>query len=272
LENDTVNPEKPSASLSSIDTLIRLIGTLRGENGCPWDRRQTPRSISVYLTEELYELIDAIEADDSERVCEELGDVLFHIFFIARIYEENGRFDIGRVADLNTAKMTRRHPHVFGDDRVENTRQIRKRWHEIKKEEKKHDPDDSTLDSVPLQLPALMRAYRLSERAAGVGFDWTDISGVMEKVEEEWEELQRAIAENDRPQVSVEFGDLLFTLVNLARFVRIHPETALTTSIRKFEARFRRMEKIAAQQGREVSGMSQVELDALWDRMKRNEK
>jgi MazG family protein len=272
LENDKVNPEKPSSSLSSIETLIQLIRTLRGENGCPWDRRQTPRSLSVYLTEELYELIDAIEADDSERVCEELGDVLFHIFFIARIYEENDRFDIGRAADLNTAKMTRRHPHVFGDDRVEDTRQIRKRWHEIKKKEKKHGQEDSALDSVPVQLPALMRAYRLSERAAGVGFDWADISGVMEKVKEEWEELQRAIADNDRPQISAEFGDLLFTLVNLARFARIHPETALTTSVRKFEARFRQMEKIAAQQRREVSSISQAELDALWDRVKRNEK
>lgn len=272
MEDDPVTRKEPSAPLSSILSLMRLIETLRGENGCPWDREQTPRSISVYLTEELYELIDAIEADDSQRVCEELGDVLFHILFIARIYEESGRFDIGRVADLNTAKMTRRHPHVFGHDRVENTRQIRKRWHEIKKEEKKHSPGGSILDSVPVQLPALMRAYRLSERAASVGFDWADIPGVMGKVKEEWEELQKASADNDRAQVAAEFGDLLFTLVNLARFVRVHPETALTASTRKFEERFRRLEKIVTEQGREVSGMSQAELDAIWERIKRNER
>ena len=271
MENDKVNPQHPSASLPSISALLRLIETLRGENGCPWDRQQTPRSISVYLIEELYELVDAIEADDAERVCEELGDVLFHIFFIARIYEENGRFDIGRVAGLIAAKMTRRHPHVFGSDRVKNTRQIRKRWHEIKKEEKKHGPDDSILDSVPVQLPALMRAYRLSERAAGVGFDWADTNGVMEKVNEEWEELQQAAADNDRQQVAAEFGDLLFTLVNLARFVRVHPETALTTSINKFEKRFRRMEKIVAEQGQNVSRLSQAELDAVWERIKCSE-
>ncbi len=272
MENDKVNLQKPSASLSSIDTLIRLIETLRGDNGCPWDRQQTPRSISVYLIEELYELINAIEADNSEDVCEELGDVLFHILFIARIYEENDHFDIGRVAGLNAEKMTRRHPHVFGDDRVESTRQIRKRWHEIKKTEKKRSPVDSILDSVPVQLPALMRAYRLSERAAGVGFDWADISGVMDKVKEEWEELQRAVAENDSEQVGEEFGDLLFTLVNLARFARIHPETALMASIKKFEKRFRRVENLAAEQGKEIDSMSQAELDVIWEAIKRDEK
>ena len=264
--------EKSSASLSSIDVLIQLIETLRSENGCPWDRQQTPRSIAVYLTEELYELIDAIAADNSDRVCEELGDVLFHILFIARMYEEIGRFDIDRVAAMNAAKMTRRHPHVFGDDRAENTQQIRERWHEIKRKEKKHGPHDSVLDSVPIQLPALMRAYRLSERAAAVGFDWTDVRGVSEKVEEEWDELQQAAADHDHQQMTAEFGDLLFTLVNLARLARIHPETALTASIRKFEKRFRRMEKIASEQGEGVSKMSQADLDAIWDDIKRNER
>ena len=228
--------------------------------------------MSVYLTEELYELNDAIAMDDSERVCEELGDVLFHILFIARIYEESGQFDIGRVAGLIAAKMTRRHPHVFGDDRVENTRQIRERWHEIKKREKSQAAHESILDSVPVQLPALMRAYRLSERAAAVGFDWKDVADVTEKVKEEWDELQRATAEDNREQMAAEFGDLLFTLVNLARLARLHPETALTTAINKFEERFRRMEKIATEQGQDVSRMSQADLDAIWDAVKRNER
>ena len=268
---DKVNLDKPSDPLASIEALIRLIETLRGENGCPWDRQQTPRSISVYLIEELYELIDAIEADDADRVCEELGDVLFHILFIARIYEEIGRWDIGRVAALNAAKMTRRHPHVFGGDQVENTQQIRERWHEIKKREKSNGPHESILDSVPVQLPALMRAYRLSERAAAVGFDWTDVRGVSEKVKEEWDELQQAATAHDHDQMAAELGDLLFTLVNLARLARIHPETSLTAAIRKFEDRFRQMEKIAAEKGQDVSRMSQADLDAIWDAVKRNE-
>jgi len=136
---------------------------------------------------------------------------------------------------------------------------------------KMHIPDESILASVPVQLPALMRAYRLSERAAGVGFDWPDISGVMEKVQEEWEELQQAAADNDHKQVAAEFGDLLFTLVNLARFARIHPETALTSSIKKFERRFRQMENIAAEQGRDVGNMSPAEMDAIWNAIKRDE-
>lgn len=270
MENDKVDSQKSPDSLASIEALLRLIEILRGDNGCPWDRRQTPRSILVYLTEELYELIDAIAADDSERVCEELGDVLFHVFFIARMYEENGRFDIGRVAGLIAAKMTRRHPHVFGGDRVENTRQIRKRWHEIKKKEKKRGPDGSILDSVPIQLPALMRAYRLSERAAAVGFDWADVSGVMEKVQEEWAELQQAAAAEDRQNMAAEFGDLLFTLVNLARFLRVHPETALTSSVKKFEQRFRQMEQVVAERGQDVADLSQADLDVIWEAVKQS--
>ena len=270
--NDKVNFEKSAATLSSVESLIRLIETLRGDNGCPWDRQQTPRSMSVYLTEEIYELIDAIESDDPDRVCEELGDVLFHILFIACIYKENHHFDIDHVAGKVAAKMIRRHPHVFGSDRVDSTRQIRKRWHEIKKEEKKQDPAGSILDSVPVQLPALMRAYRLSERAAGVGFDWKDTEAVMDKVKEEWKELQQAGVDNDKQQVAVEFGDLLFTLVNMARFLRVHPETALTVSTRKFEERFRRMEKIVTEQGQDVSRMPQADLDAIWDIVKKETK
>lgn len=271
MADQRVNPHSPPGPLPDLDRLIRLVATLRGNKGCPWDRQQTPRSISVYLTEELYELVDAIEAEEPERVCEELGDVLFHVLFIARIYEEYGSFDIGRAAGLNADKMTRRHPHVFGDDRVQSTRQIRKRWHEIKKSEKNRHAGDSILDSVPIQLPALMRAYRLSERAAAVGFDWADISGVMAKLAEEWAELQQAAAADDHQQAVAEFGDLLFTLVNLARFARIHPETALTASVKKFERRFRRMESLAAGQGKQVGSLSPAELDNLWNRAKDEE-
>lgn len=266
-----MTPELPSSSSKALAALTHLIKTLRGEKGCPWDKKQTPRSISVYLTEEIYELIDAIESGNPDRVCEELGDVLFHIFFIARIFEEMGHFDIATVARCITEKMTRRHPHVFGEDRVESIRQIRERWHEIKKKEKTHAAGESVLDSVPVQLPALMRAYRISERAARTGFDWPDIAGVIEKVTEQWDELKQALLKDRRQQTALEFGDILFTLVNIARFTRIHPETALTDSIKKFENRFRKMEKTAGERGESLQALSQTELDALWQEIKTSE-
>lgn len=257
--------------MAPLDALTRLVKTLRGDKGCPWDRQQTPRSISVYLTEEVYELVDAIESADPDRVCEELGDVLFHIFFIARLYEEMGHFDIDTVARLNSEKMIRRHPHVFGEDRLESTEKIREQWHEIKKREKNQLRSESVLDTIPLQLPALMRAYRVSERAARAGFDWSDIAGVMDKVTEECAEFKRAVAGDNHRQHEVEFGDILFTLVNVARFARIHPETALTGSIKKFEKRFREMEKRINNAGRDMNDLPQAKLDELWDEIKEGE-
>jgi len=266
-----MTPEQPSSSSKALSALIHLIKTLRGEKGCPWDREQTPRSISVYLTEEIYELIDAIESGNSDRVCEELGDVLFHIFFIAQIFEEMGQFDIATVARCNTEKMTRRHPHVFGEDRVAGTRQIRERWHEIKKKEKTHAAGESGLDSVPVQLPALMRAYRISERAARTGFDWPDISGVVEKMTKQWDELKQALLKDRRRQIAIDFGDILFTLAHIARLARIHPETALTGSIKKFEKRFKKMEKTAGQRGESLEALSRTDLVALWEETKTSE-
>ena len=257
--------------MAPLNALTRLVKILRGDKGCPWDRKQTPRSISVYLTEEIYELVDAIESADPDRVCEELGDVLFHIFFIARLYEEMGHFDIDRVARLNSEKMIRRHPHVFGDDRLDSTEKIREQWHEIKKREKNPVCSESVLDTIPVQLPALMRAYRVSERAARAGFDWPDIVDVMNKVKEEYDEFKQAVAEENHRQSEVEFGDILFTLVNVARFARIHPETALTGSIKKFEKRFKEMEKRIKNAGREMNDLPQDELDELWDEIKEKE-
>jgi MazG family protein len=266
-----MTPELPSSSSKALGALTHLIKTLRGEKGCPWDRKQTPRSICVYLTEEIYELIDAIESGNPDRICEELGDVLFQIFFIARIFEEMGHFDIATVARSNTEKMTRRHPHVFGEDRVESTQQIRERWHEIKKKEKTHTAGESGLDSVPVQLPALIRAYRISERAARTGFDWPDITGVIEKVTEQWDELKQALLKDRRQQTAIEFGDILFTLAHIARLARIHPETALTGSIKKFEKRFKKMEKTAGERGESLEALSQTDLDALWQESKTSE-
>jgi len=257
-----------------IDAVIRLIETLRGTGGCPWDREQTPKTISVYLVEEIFELVDAIESGSPDAVCEELGDVLFHILFVTRLFRESGDFDIQDVVRGVNEKMIRRHPHVFGNDSVSGTAEIRDRWHAIKIKEKPPGKGASILDSVPTGLPALMRAYRVSERAARTGFDWNDISGVMEKVEEEWSEFQSKLSKDDpdkkdRERLALEFGDILFTLVNVARFAHIHPETALTGSIKKFEKRFRHMEHALSESGKSVDSVPAEELDRLWEAAKR---
>lgn len=257
-----------------IDAVLKLIEALRGEAGCPWDRIQTPVSLAVYLVEEIYELFDAVKAGDPDAICEELGDVLFHILFITTLYQEMGYFDIQKVTAVNTAKMIRRHPHVFGDDKVESAEEVRKRWHKIKMQEKKDVSRESVLDSVPKTLPALMRAYRISERVAKLGFDWENISGVIKKVEEEWHELTSALNEDEQSdgrskRISLEFGDLLFTLVNVGRFAGIHPETALTGSIHKFEQRFRHMERMALENQRDLESLPADELEKLWEAAKK---
>ena len=260
-----------SSDPAHIARLDRLIETLRGENGCPWDRKQTPRSLAVYLTEEVFELADAIASGDPDAVCEELGDVLFQVLFIARMFQETGQFGIEDAARRVHEKMVRRHPHVFGDDRIEDADQVRRQWHEIKKTENPPSKTGSVLDSVPAGLPALMRAYRISERAARSGFDWDDIRGVADKVEEEWGEFNREIADDGpdaRLRATLEFGDLLFALVNVARFAGFHPETALSEAVGKFERRFRHMERVVAESGREMESVTMAELGRLWESAK----
>jgi len=261
---------------SGIDSLNRLVETLRGKNGCPWDKRQTSRTIAVYLVEEIYELIDAIDSGSPDEICEELGDVLFHILFIAKIFEDMGHFDINEVAETNRKKMVRRHPHVFGNDHADSADKVRQSWHEIKMKEKNHVRNKSVLDSVPTKLPALMRAYRISERAARTGFDWNDISSVIQKVEEELSELKYELAKTNQTKevqnkVALEFGDILFTLVNVARFIHIHPETALSASTKKFENRFKHMEKIISAKGNNLESLSYSEMNMLWEAAKKLE-
>jgi len=256
-----------------IDAIIELIETLRGEKGCPWDKIQTPQTILAYLLEETYELMDAVESADPAEICGELGDVLFHILFLVSLFREMGYFNIKDVVDLNVKKMIRRHPHVFGDDTIDSADEVKKRWYKIKMEEKNAASGDSILDSIPASLPALMRAYRISERAGRTGFDWEEISGVMEKVEEEWSELKTVLKKQkqssiDQSQLALEFGDVLFTLVNVARFANIHPETALRDATNKFERRFRYMEKCIANGQRDIRWVSQKEKDALWEQAK----
>jgi len=259
-----------------LERLAELVKLLRGENGCPWDKKQTARSMAIQLLEETYELADAIADGNAESIREELGDVLFHIFFLARLFQEQGQFDINDVADGVTRKMIRRHPHVFGDKAaIISEDDVRAQWHNIKQSEKAKTPASSMLDSIPQSLPALMRAYRISERAAGEGgFDWADITGVLEKVEEEWDELKEAFQRHvtseagDHEAVQLEFGDLLFTLTNVARFLGIHPETALTASTAKFEMRFRRMEATIRRSNRDMTVVSEREKEDMWEKIK----
>ncbi len=260
-------------NVPDIDALLKLIETLRGEDGCPWDKKQTPRSMASYLTEELYELIDAIESKEPKDVCEELGDLLFHIFFIARLFQEQGRFDIKDVISVSVEKMTRRHPHVFGTQKIRSADEVKNQWHRIKMKEKNHGRTESITDSVPTRLPALMRAYRLSERAAKTGFDWNHIDTVIEKLEEELSELKSALksgntGDENPHNVALEFGDILFTLVNVARFLNIHPETALTDATKKFEDRFRHLEKIVFAGGKSIDALSPEEMNRLWEAAK----
>ncbi len=259
----------------NIDALINLIKTLRGKNGCPWDKKQTPRSIAVYLIEEVYELVDAIESKNADNICEELGDVLFHILFITGIFQEQGDFDLDDIVRKNVEKMKRRHPHVFDNGTAHTADEVRTQWHKIKMKEKEFNPETSILDSVPDGLPSLIRAFRISERAARTAlFDWHDISGVMGQVEEEWSEFKSALLNRDNDMknnddVALEFGDILFTLVNVARFAHFHPESALRDSTKKFEKRFKYMENQISKKGDNLASVPQSEKEILWKEAKK---
>ncbi len=250
---------------------MRIIARLRGPDGCPWDRRQTPRSMVRYLLEEAYELADAIESEKEAHVCEELGDVLFHVLFLAEMYHETGRFGVEEVGRGIVEKMTRRHPHVFGTTRVSGSEEVVRNWQQIKRLEKSGEAPASVLDSVPRSLPAVMRALEVSERAARARFDWEDLQGVLGKLEEELAELREAVGRQDAAQTGRELGDVLFTLVHVARFAGVHPEAVLAGSVSRFEDRFRRMEKIIAASGRPIDSVPQSEKDRIWDRIKASE-
>lgn len=251
-----------------MDDLIRVIESLRGPAGCPWDREQTPRSIVRYLLEEAYELADAIESEDIASVREELGDVLFHVLFLARMYAEKDQFDLEAVCRAIVDKMKRRHPHVFGSTRVADSAEVVRNWQQIKQDEKDPGARASVLDSVPASLPGLIRAYAVSERAAAAKFDWGSLDGVLQKLEEELAEFRAASDRKDADQIALEFGDILFTLVNVARFSGCHPETALSGAVKKFDRRFRAMENIIADSGRDLASVPQEEKDRIWERIK----
>ncbi|MCD6256023.1 MAG: nucleoside triphosphate pyrophosphohydrolase [Deltaproteobacteria bacterium] len=251
--------------MDKIERIKHIVEALRGENGCPWDKRQTPKTIKNYLLEEAYELVDAIERGSHQAIKEELGDLLFLIVFLAYLYEEVGKFDLKNVIDTVEEKMIRRHPHVFGGVKVRDEREIRVRWQKIKSEEKLQS---SILDGIPKALPALMLAYKVGSRAATVGFDWQRAEDVILKLEEEVEEFKRALKQENRDRIEEELGDILFSCVNLARLLNIQPEEALRKTVYKFKDRFQFIEKRLREKGRDLEETSLKEMDALWERAK----
>jgi len=249
---------------SSLQDLIKLIESLRGPDGCPWDRKQTPQSMVVYLIEEIYELAEAIESENLDEICEELGDVLFHIFFLARMFQETGSFSIDDVARNITRKMTRRHPHVFGTDTVNSTDDIVQNWQKIKLSENNKPDKDSIIDTVPAKLPALIRAYLISDRTSKAGFESTSLSGYLSDTEKNLAELKSTLSDIGKKPADQQIGDTLFELVNVARCISIHPETALSGSVKRFENRFKRMEGRIRESGKKIEDLSQNEKDMLW--------
>ncbi len=249
--------------------LVAIMARLRGEGGCPWDRRQTKKDLRSFLIEEVYEIVESLDRGDEDGLCEELGDLLFHIVFLARIAEEEGAFDISDVIDRVAQKMIRRHPHVFGGQRVSSPTEVEQNWAIIKAEEK---PKQSLTDGIPRQLPALMKAYRLTQRAAKVGFDWKDKMEVWDKLQEELEELSGAIKNGGLEEMREELGDVLFTLVNLARFIGVDPEEALRRVTDKFAERFRYIERRLHEEGKTPAEATLAEMDTLWEEYKKGKR
>ena len=250
----------------SLYLLKEIASILRGEEGCAWDRAQTSQTLKPYLIEEAYEVYDAIEKDDHRHLKEELGDLLYQIYAHAQIAEENNLFTIDDVANAITEKLIRRHPHVFGDETVSGKDEVIAKWEKIKKREKSHRT--SILDGVPAHLPALLKAYRVQQKASRVGFDWDRIRDVVVKLDEEIGEFKDSITQRNRQRIEEEIGDILFTITNVSRFLEINPEDALYKTVDKFIRRFKFIESEALKSGKEIEDMSLEELDSIWERSK----
>lgn len=255
----------------AFDHLVAIMDRLRDPGGCPWDRKQTLESLAGYVLEEAYEVVEAVHDGDPDELCGELGDLLLQIVFMARIGREHGGFDIDTVCRRIADKMVRRHPHVFADHEVADADEVVRNWESIKAEERGSDADRSTLDGVPASLPGLLKVYRMTEKAAAVGFDWRRPADVVAKIREEVDELEAEVgrleaADSDR--VRAEMGDVLFSLANLARHLGVEPETALQETGGRFQRRFRHMEALARDRGERLRDLDDEALDGLWQRAK----
>ncbi len=249
---------------ATYDGVLQLLERLRGPNGCPWDRKQTHQSMTEMLLEECYELIEAIEDDNVDEMIGELGDVLFHVAFQARIAEEAKEFTQGQVFEALISKLVRRHPHVFGDVQADDAEQVLANWDAIKRDEKTGS-DDSILDGLPRNMPSLAYAQSVQGRAARAGFDWDDISGALSKVVEELAEISEAQSDEQKEH---ELGDLLFSIVNASRWMGIDAESALRHANNRFYRRFTTMERFGRERGLPFAGLPLDEKEALWQEAK----
>ena len=252
----------------SIDDLLHIMRYLRAPDGCPWDREQTHESIRKNLIEETYEVIEAINKQDKDLLLEELGDLLLQIVFHAEMETEQGGFTFDDVCNGVCQKLVERHPHVFGSVHAENAEDALASWDNVKRTKKGQKKGSVPMLSVPREMPALMRADKVQGKAKKLGFDWPDVSGALDKLEEETAELKEAIASGERADISMELGDLLFSAVNVSRFVDCDAEEALTGATDKFIARFQKLEALAAERGLDLETASLAEMDKLWDEIK----
>lgn len=255
----------------TFDDLVQLMTTLRGPNGCPWDRKQTLPDLKPYVIEEAYEVVDAIDRNDRAALLEEIGDLLLEAVFIAEITREEGTFDVYDSVTAIHDKLVRRHPHVFSDAEAKDAEQVLVNWEKLKSEERKAE-NKSVLSGVPQSLPALLKASRLTEKASRVGFDWRRTEDVFEKLDEEIAELREAVDSGQTAKLEEEIGDLLFTIANIARKVKVNPEEALQSTNRKFMRRFESMEKQVHERGQNLDQLELEEMDRLWDAAKEIER
>jgi tetrapyrrole methylase family protein/MazG family protein len=266
------------------EKLVAVQARLRAPNGCPWDREQTHQSLRTYLIEEAYEVLEALESGNDAKFAEEMGDLLLQIVFHSQIAREEGRFTVAEVIREIHDKMIRRHPHVFGETRAKDSAEVLRNWEQIKAEERRtsgHKGDSrpgdevpkevSLLDGVSRALPATLEGFQLTRKASRIGFDWENASGVFEKMQEETEELKKALKEADPLKTEEELGDLLFAAVNLSRFLKVDPEIALKKANSKFARRFRAMERLARETGREFKDLTREEMEAFWNAAKKSE-
>jgi MazG family protein len=286
----TVRRSSPANTISAgkwFEKLVAVQKRLRAPQGCPWDREQTHATLRPYLIEEAYEVIDALDSGDDAKFAEEMGDLLLQVVFHSEIAREQERFSVADVLREIHDKMVRRHPHVFGDVRAKNSSEVLQNWERIKATERldknassenasskaaQKPTSSSLLDGVSRGLPAMLQGLQLTRKAASAGFDWHDADGIFEKLREEMAEVRHALAEKDSKKAEEELGDLLFAVVNLARFVQVDPEIALKKANAKFQRRFMGMEKAALQSDRTFDGLPREEKESLWDAVKHGEK
>ena len=260
--------EKINQASDALQRLIKIVKTLRGPGGCEWDQAQTSKSLRPYLLEEAYEVIESINEGNPQKIKEELGDLLLHIVFQAELGNENNEFHLAESIDNISDKLIRRHPHVFSDVKVDGVSDIKKNWEEIKKAEGRK----SIMEGLPKSFPALLLARRIQERAAEVKFEWDDIKYVWDKLDEEIDELKEAVHDEDFDKIEDEMGDVLFSMVNLSRFLKTNPEEALKRTNKKFIKRFQQIEGHLEDRNLQIGDMSLEQLDKIWDQVKKDEK